>query len=155
MLLKIKSNLLRPEIFVILLSTIITTAISALIGLGGSLMIGSFWGPFFLGFGLQFVLFFIVNTILQKRDALAEAQVSTEQLEALSKYFIKLSCSYCGKPNSFPIVLNEENRFKCEYCQQVNGVKMQFFSTQITTPIEKVLIPSDTNETVAEFKVTR
>jgi hypothetical protein len=154
MLAKIKNFLTQPEILVITLSVCITLGISSLIGIGSSLIIGSFWGPFFLSFGLQFVLFFIINTILQKRDALAEAKIVTEQLNTLSKYYIKLSCAYCSKPNSTPIVLNQENRFKCEYCQQVNGVKMQFFSTQITVPIEKVLIPTET-ETITEFKVTR
>jgi transposase-like protein len=101
-------------------------------------------------------LFFVINTILQKRDTLTEIKLANEQLEALSKHLIKLTCSYCSKPNTLSITLNRENRFKCEFCQQVNGVKMQFFATQITTPIEKVLIPSsDTNDTIAEFKTSR
>jgi hypothetical protein len=151
---KIKIKLTTPETLIAILSLCITGCISAIVGTGCKLMFGVFLGPFIIAFGVQFVLFFVVNTILQKRDTLTEIKLANEQLEALSKHLIKLTCSYCSKPNTLSITLNRENRFKCEFCQQMNGVKMQFFATQITTPIEKVLIPTS-NETTVEYKTTR
>jgi len=58
----------------------------------------------------------------------------------MSKYTIQVQCAYCKQNNITPIVLNKENKFACESCKQVNGIKMQFFTTQITTMIEKMEI---------------
>ena len=138
---KIKNIIASPELVVILLSLCFTVVVSGIIAVGGNILFSNFWGTFFIAFGCQFVLFFVLNTVLQKKDEATEAKIATDQLNALSKYVIKLSCAYCSNSNSVPIVLNNENRYKCENCQQVNGVKMQFFSTQITVPLEKVVIP--------------
>jgi hypothetical protein len=138
---KIKNFIASPEIVVILLSLCFTLIVSGIIGMGGNILFNNFWGTFFIAFGCQFVLFFVLNTILQKKDEETEAKITTDQLNALSKYVIKLTCAYCSNSNSVPIVLNNENKYKCESCQQVNGVKMQFFSTQITVPLEKVVLP--------------
>jgi transposase-like protein len=83
----------------------------------------------------------VVNTFLARKDAIVSSKLFTEQLEALSKFSINLTCSYCKTPAVVPIRLDQENRFKCEQCNQVNGVKMQFISTQITVPLEKVMFP--------------
>ena len=56
----------------------------------------------------------------------------------MSKYNIQVQCAYCKQNNITPIVLNKENKFACERCKQVNGIKMQFFTTQITTMLEKM-----------------
>lgn len=141
MIQKLKNWLKTPEVLVIVLSTSFTGVVSALIGAGGTLLSFNFWGTFFVAFGVQVVIFFIVNTVLQKKDEETTTKLLNEQLNALSKYIIRLTCSYCSKPCNVPIVLNRENRFKCEFCQQTNGVKMQFFSTQLTTPLEKITVP--------------
>jgi transcription elongation factor Elf1 len=57
-------------------------------------------------------------------------------LDGLSKFTIGVQCAYCKQSNNVPITLNKENRFPCTSCNQVNGIKMQFFTTQLTTPIE-------------------
>jgi len=141
MIQKIQNWLKKQEVLVLALSTSFTGAVSALIGVGGTLLSFNFWGTFFVAFGVQVIVFFIVNTILQKKDEEVSTKLINDQLNALSKYIIRLTCSYCSKPCNVPIVLNRENRFKCEFCQQTNGVKMQFFSTQITTPLEKITVP--------------
>ncbi len=142
-----------PELLIILLSFSITIAISAIVGLGGHLLLANFWGTFIIAFGLQFIVFAIINGYLQRKDLIEGTKIINEQLEALSKFTIKLTCSYCKKRNLVPIRLDQENRFKCESCNQVNGVKMQFFSTQITTPLNKVLLPVGENESI-EFKTS-
>lgn len=143
MLQRVTTFFKRPEIIVILISIIFTLIVSSIIGFGGLLLFNNFPGAFFIALGGQFILFFIVNTFLQKKDDIEATKLATEQLNALSKYIIKLTCSYCGKSNSVPIILNQENRFKCESCMQTNGVKMQFHSTQITIPLEKVVLPGN------------
>jgi hypothetical protein len=131
----------KPEILVIGISLSFSSLISSVFGLAGWLVVGKFWGFFLMALALQFVIFAIINTFLRRKDFIETTKLINEQLEAASKHLINLSCSYCQITNTVPIVLNEENRFKCESCNQINGVKMQFFSTQITTPLKKVMIP--------------
>jgi uncharacterized membrane protein len=142
----------KPEIIVVFISLLFTLLVSSAFGLAGMLIVGKFWGFFLISFVLQFVIFAIVNTFLRRKDLIETTKLINQQLEATSKHIINLSCSYCQISNSLPIVLNEENRFKCESCNQVNGVKMQFFSTQITTPLKKVMIPVGDEE--VEFKTS-
>jgi len=134
-------------------SIAITAAVSTLFGFAGSSIVGTFWGWFWVTLLIQFVGFVIVNSILVQRDNIAFQQVELEALDRLSKFTIKLSCSYCQQSNITPIQLNQRNTFKCESCNQVNGVSMQFMATTLTTPIEGVKIPTGNSEMV-EFKVS-
>jgi hypothetical protein len=139
-------------VLVIALSLIFTAGVSVVVGVGGYLLTGHFWGFFTLAFGVQFIIFAIINTYLQRKDALEGAKVLNEQLEAFSKFTIQLACAYCRQTNAVPITLNQENRFKCGSCNQINAVKMQFFAAQITTPLNKVVLP--VGDESIEFKTS-
>jgi len=143
----------NPAVLIVSLSLAFTAVVSAVVGLGGYLLVGTFWGFFALAFGVQFVLFAVINTYLQRKDTLEGAKVLNEQLEALSKFVIQLACAYCKQANSVPITLNQENRFQCGSCNQVNAVKMQFFAAQVTTPLNKVVLPVGERESI-EFKTS-
>lgn len=142
----------NPAVLIVSLSLAFTAVVSAVVGLGGYLLVGTFWGFFALAFGVQFVLFAVINTYLQRKDTLEGAKVLNEQLEALSKFTVQLACAYCKQANAVPITLNQENRFKCGSCNQVNAVKMQFFAAQVTTPLNKVVLPAG-DESI-EFKTS-
>lgn len=145
---------LNTPIFITIgLSLLFTVVVSGVVGVGGFLLSGNFWGWFILAFGVQFVAFAIINTLLQRKDTIEGAKIVNEQLEALSKFTIQLVCAYCKQKNAVPITLNQENRFQCGSCNQINAVKMQFFAAQITTPLNKVLLPVGENESI-EFKTT-
>lgn len=131
----IKKFLSRPEVIVLSLSLGITTLISFLISLGFYIYSKNFWSPFFITLGVQLLFFIIYNTILQKKDVNRLQEMEIMALEGLSKFTIGVQCSYCKQQNNVPITLNKENRFSCTSCNQVNGIKMQFFTTQLTTPI--------------------
>jgi hypothetical protein len=149
-LLKLPNN---PVLVIVGLSLLFTGVVSGVVGLGGYLIGGSFWGWFILAFGIQFIAFAVINTILQRKDTIEGAKIVNEQLEALSKFTVQLTCAYCKQPNAIPITLNQENRFKCGSCNQVNAVKMQFYAAQITTPLQKVVMPVGESESI-EFKTT-
>jgi len=134
-----------PEALTAGLSLLFTGTVSGVVGLGGFLLGGYF--------GVQFVGFAVINTLLLRKDTLEGAKVLNEQLEALSKFTVQLACAYCKQPNATPITLNQENRFQCGSCNQINAIKMQFFAAQITTPLQKVLMPVEGNESV-EFKTS-
>lgn len=152
MLKSIRNFFKRLETIVILISLSITIFISGLVGVAGSLLVHNFWGFFILALGVQFVIFAIINTVLQRKDTVEGMKLINQQLEAVAKFTIQLTCAYCQTPNTTPIQLNQENRFKCQSCNQVNGVKMQFVAAQITTPLNKVTIPIG-DESI-DFKVS-
>jgi hypothetical protein len=142
-----------PTVIIIGFSLLFTTIVSGVVGLGGYLLGGLFWGWFILAFGIQFIIFAVINTFLQRKDTIEGAKILNEQLEVLSKFTIQLACAYCKQANSVPITLNQENKFQCGSCNQVNAVKMQFFAAQVTTPLNKVVLPVGENESI-EFKAT-
>lgn len=142
----------NPAALIVGLSLAFTALVSAVVGLGGYLLVGYFWGFFALAFGVQFVIFAVINTYLQRKDTLEGAKVLNEQLEALSRFTIQLGCAYCKQTNAVPITLNQENRFQCGSCNQVNAVKMQFFAAQVTTPLNKVVLP--VGDESIEFKTS-
>lgn len=130
----------------------LTSVVSTLFGFAGSTIVGTFWGWFWVSFLVQFVGFVAYNSYLIQKDNLALQKAEIDALEQFSKFSVKLTCAYCEQPAIVPIQLNQRNTFKCEACNQVNGVSMQFMATTLTTPINSVKIPVERNETV-EFKV--
>lgn len=136
-----KKLLSSSEFIVISLSLLLTIFISSLAGLGGYLIIKNFLGVFIISFCIQFVGFIILNTILQRKDDIANTKIINEHLNTLAKYSVTLPCAYCTKTSQAPVILNQENKLNCEYCNQVSGIKMQFFTTQITTPLQSITLP--------------
>jgi len=143
----------KPIFLIVGLSLLFTAIVSGVVGLGGYLISGNFLGWFILAFGIQFIIFAVINTFLQRKDTIEGAKIVNEQLEALSKFTIQLACAYCKQPNATPITLNQENRFQCGSCNQVNAIKMQFFAAQITTPLNKIVLPVGESDSI-EFKTT-
>jgi len=141
MLERIKAVLYRPEVRVVGLSLLTTTLVSTILGTSWYLFTKHFWSGFLAGYCIQFIVFAVVNTFLARKDTIVSAELFNRQLEALSKFTINLSCAYCKQAATVPIRLDQENRFKCDHCNQVSGVKMQFVSTQVTTPLERITFP--------------
>jgi len=134
-------------------SITLTSLVSTLFGFAGSTIIGTFWGWFWISLLIQFIGFVAYNSFLIQRDNIAMQQSEIEALDKLAKFSIRLACAYCNHLNVLPIQLNQRNTFKCDGCNQVNGVSMQFLATTLTTPMQSVKIPVE-NEGTIEFKVT-
>ena len=143
----------KLNLLVLGLSIAITTVVSSLFGLAGSTIIGTFWSWFWISLLVQFIGFVAYNSYLIQKDNIVMQQTELEALDKLSKFTIKLTCAYCQQANILPIQLNQRNTFKCEGCNQVNGVSMQFMATTLTTPIESVKLPVE-NSSLVEFKVS-
>lgn len=133
-------------------SVAITSLISTLFGFAGQTIIGTFWGWFWISFLIQFIIFVAYNSYLIQKDNIALQSAEIQALEQLSKFAVKLTCSYCQLSNLVPIQLNQRNTFKCDGCNQVNGVSMQFMATTLTTPVESVKLPVESGASF-EFKV--
>lgn len=135
-------------------SILLTSLVSSLFGLAGRTIIGTFWSWFWISTLVLFVLFAVINSFLIQKDDALLRQTEIETLDKLSKFTIGLDCAYCKQPNIIPIQLNQRNTFKCDGCNQVNGVSMQFMATTLTTPIEGVKIPVPGEEKPVEFKIS-
>jgi hypothetical protein len=144
----------RFELTIIGISIGTTMLISALFGFAGSSIYGAFWGWFTVSFLVQVILFLGWNSYLIQKDTAIQEQAELKALEQYSKFTIKLTCAYCKQPNVVPIQLNVKNTFKCQSCNQANGVFMQFMATTLTTPIENVKIPLVEAEPV-ELKLSK
>lgn len=142
----------KPEIVIIALSLLGTSIISALLALAASTLIGSFWSWFVITFVLQIIGFSVWNSLLIQKQNNFLRETELAELEQLSKFSIKISCAYCSQPNDCQIQLNQKNTFKCQSCNQVNGIYMQFTATTLTTPIEGVTLPLPDSDR-AEIKI--
>ena len=140
------------ELIVLAISLGITCFVSALFGFAGSTIIGTFWAWFCISLLVQFIGFVSYNSFLIQRDNALVQQVEIEGMDKLSKFTIQLICAYCQQSNVTPIQLNQRNTFKCESCNQVNGISMQFMATTLTTPIQSVKMPVENSGSI-EFKV--
>lgn len=143
----------KLNLIILAASVSLTSLVSTLFGFAGRTIIGTFWGWFWVSLLVQFIGFVAYNSYLIQRDNLALQQAEVEALEQFSKFSVKLSCAYCQQPAIIPIQLNQRNTFKCEGCNQVNGVSMQFMATTLTTPINSVKIPIANDKETIEFKV--
>ena len=140
--------------FLVLFASIgITALVSTLFGFAGQNIIGTFWGWFWISALLQFIGFVAYNSYLIQRDDVELRKTEIEALEQLSKFTVQLSCAYCQQATAIPIQLNQRNTFKCDGCNQVNGVSMQFMATTLTTPIQSVKLPKIEEQESFEFKV--
>lgn len=145
--------MLKQTLIIVGISIGLTALFSTLFGFAGSAIVGTFWGWFWVTMLIQIIGFLSINSYLLQRDSIQLQQAETEALEQLSKFTIKVSCAYCQQYNITPIQLNQRNTFKCESCNQVNGISMQFMATTLTSPIESVKIPIENSESI-EFKVS-
>ena len=136
------------ELTIISVSVGLTILFATLFGLAGSAIIGTFWGWFWITTLVLVIGFAIVNSYLIQKDSQTNNMLELQTLSELSKMTVRLTCSYCQQPNDVPIALDKRNTFKCESCNQVNGVSMQFMSTSLTSPVESVKIPIDDTSAV-------
>lgn len=144
----------KLEFKVLTYSILLTCGISALFGFAGSSIVGTFWSWFWISLLVMFLGFVSYNSFLIQKDAISLQEAQVEALKHISKISIKVACAYCQIPNVTAIQLNQKNTFKCESCNQVNGVAMQFMATAVTTPMESVSIPAGESEPLL-FPVTK
>lgn len=144
----------KLEVKILGYSILLTCGISTLFGFAGSSIVGTFWSWFWISLLIMFLGFVSYNSFLIQRDNISLQEAEVEALKHISKISIKIACAYCQMPNVSIIQLNQKNTFKCESCNQVNGVSTQFMATAITTPIESINIPAGETERI-QFSATK
>jgi hypothetical protein len=118
----------------ILRSLFITIIVSVAIGFGLRNVFG-FWETAVLAFVLQFLTAFIVSSLkINKVDTLtAEFESELQQLLDLSEMSISCPCgNYTFTEN---ILMNLENTYTCEHCNNEFRLEINVTPTLLTQPI--------------------
>jgi transcription elongation factor Elf1 len=124
------------EVFIIFLVNIgLISAVSAICGLVFYFLTLPFWS----GFGICFILFWILGwawtTFVNKISKIKYEEVlrlkNIEQLRGN----VEFSCAYCNIKNVAPIRLNQENTFICSNCGNKNKVDISYAVMRTTEPV--------------------
>lgn len=146
---------MKTNLTILSVSIVLTSLLSCLCAVFGTMIVGTFWGWFWVTFLVQLVGFIAWNSYLLQKERALQFSMELQELETMSKFVVRLSCAYCNQQHDVPIRLNVKNAFKCTNCTQTNGVHMQFSATQVTTPIESVKIPLPDEQESISFRVSR
>lgn len=137
----------KGYILLVLYSLTLTSVVSGLTAYAVLPWFSNFKSVFCLTTALQFVIFFIYNSVLQKKEEREYAKLRLEIESKDIKFVTKLNCAYCKTPEDVVVNLSNNENFTCQYCKQENGIKIQILPTQIVKPIENV--PKNIVETAA------
>ena len=132
-------KLSNPYFLVAVISLTATSAVSAMVAVALRPWFPYFKEIFFIATSLQFILFFILNTLLQRRDSAKYLQTILENKKELI-VAAKTTCAYCKQLNDISINFEQDNYFKCDYCGIENSVKIQILSAQTVKPVEDASI---------------
>jgi hypothetical protein len=98
----------------------------------------NFWKTFFLIFTLHFFLFGIINYFTGIYMNYKMRLVETDQLRLLENQSVIVNCARCGEPTAVPILLGEDNLYKCDRCGATNTVIISAEAALTTTPVETI-----------------
>lgn len=133
-----KESLMTAKLIVIAYATIITLLVSmvgALPSLFWGFSICNYLAWVFIITAVQLFIGKLWNYFIDRNHILEMEKIQTASLVADAIQYIQLACAYCGTNNMVKILLAEENSFKCEACEQINGVVVHTTCTRKTNPI--------------------
>lgn len=119
----------------ILRSLAITLAISGTCASVGWSLDYNFWKIFALITAIQFVGFWIFNTIIQHIKQVKMTQLENERIAEYTKQSITAECAYCKTPNLIPLRVDSDNDFDCTNCNKPNAIYIGITVTQKTNPM--------------------
>ena len=127
----------HPYVVITSFSIALTTLVSAMVAFALKPWYPYFKEIFLITSALQVILFFILNTLLQRRDDAKFLQTVLENKKDLT-IATQVACAYCKQINDVAINFEQDNTFKCDYCNLDNSIKIQIISAQIVKPVENV-----------------
>jgi len=119
----------------IIRSLSITTAVSLLFA-GVFVLAGiNFWLTFFISLLGQFVLFFIVGSVLEFINELKIKEINALKIAEYSKQGVEVECPCYKKIKEFvPISFNSKNTYKCTDCKKNISVYVSTETAFISDP---------------------
>ena len=118
------------------ISLLKTILISALFAGAGLLFNFPFIQVFAASMCVQFILFFIWNSVMEYSFRSKLERIETERLELYAQQGVDVTCAYCGRGNFVPVRFDEDNEFECEHCEETNAIYVRVTTTQITDILE-------------------
>lgn len=108
--------------------------------------IHSFWTVFLITTVAQFVVFYIVGSVIDFLSEIKFKQIQALTLSEYSKQGIEVECPCYKKVKEFvPVVLNQENSYKCGTCGKNNSIIITAETAAVTEPIPLTPLVLDTN----------
>lgn len=136
----------------ILINLGLVTAIGGLFGIIGEVLFESdFLRWFSVSILLQFIFFFIFNSIVYIITNYKLMKLNVERQNILDQNSITLPCANCSHPNTTLVNVNSsENSFTCSECGVKNSISVMITNAQKTDIIYKkdVLTQDDIKELV-------
>ena len=132
-----------------LVSILITFCVSGLLAIIGYFTGGSPLQWFGISLVLQYIIFFIVNTVTKAVAQMYINRLEVQRLNAIDENKVRIKCAVCEDPNDVVIKVGKSNEFRCERCKSLNSVSVSISNFQ------KTEIPSDTvitEDTVNKLK---
>jgi len=119
----------------ILRSLAITLSVSGTCALVGWSLDYDFWRVFALVTAIQFVSFWLFNSVLQHIKQVKMTQLENERIAEYTKQSITAECAYCKTANLIPLRVDSDNDFECTNCSKPNAVYIGITVTQKTNPM--------------------
>jgi hypothetical protein len=137
---------MNKTLLALIKSIAITTTISTSAGLAAYYAGGSFLFVTVLTFFIQFIGFFLFNTILEYKAARDARLLNLKEVELVAQNTMTVECASCKKENTIIIRTNRENRFICGHCNTKNSVYLFTETAVVTEPMyETSPLPNTTS----------
>lgn len=120
----------------ILKSLLITLAVSSLLGLILLIFKINFWATFAFATITQYIIFFIVGSVVEYIGQLKLRELEVTQIKELAKQQIEVECPCDKKIKEYVnITLGERNTYRCTECSKVNAIYINATTAATNIPI--------------------
>jgi len=127
-------------VFNIIKSLLTTSAIAAAIALILLPLTKSFLTIFFVSIIIQFIVFYIIGSIIDVMSEIKLKQIEAITISELSKQSIEVECPCFKKAREVvPVTLNQDNSYKCGTCGKTNSIIITAETASVTEPISLTL----------------
>jgi uncharacterized membrane protein len=107
----------------IIRSVLLTLSVSALFGIVLMFFGISFVATFIIATITQFIIFFILGSIIEFLNEIKMKEINAMRLAELSKQLVEVECPcYKKHRDTVPVVVNGDNNYKCTECNKLNKV---------------------------------
>ena len=85
---------------------------------------------------IQFIIWQGVIQFISFKSKILLKKIKLQELDILSRFNITVECASCHKEFETPILLNQENKFFCPHCNQLNNLEIKFKTYAVLTNID-------------------
>ena len=137
---------------VILISLLLMSISSVMVGIGFWFVKYNFWTATFAFFALQIFGGILYDSYQKRIHSIQWAKINAQRDIAQSLQTVQLNCAYCNILNNVNIYINKsDNSFVCKNCNSHNNIKINFTTMRITTPVDAKDVLTDVMKKMDEL----